>query len=438
MFMETDYMLSPDYWSSFVKDYWKQRPLLLRQPFAPPLGSSDEVFQALVAACDHYRKSGRGGLKFYVENRQVATDVRSHLPHAEDKSFAGYNSRISERLGGRDFILHLVDLHAYDARLLARVRAFISGLVRLVGVPACKMDLEIFLGKYQRTPGGVHKEGCANFHFVVDGRKRMLVWVPGHEVNEADFMVNKPGLGDYDEEQYLDSDKFEEALGEPVAMDAEAGDAFYWPAGVWHVAESPEVNLSMNIALYMDGQPLEIIEAAAAKLAAGRLGEANHAPRYAFPAGGNGAELMPEVLTRSIDALREVSQAASLKDAVAVEWLKRLTGLGFEVAPPRLRLEPLTDETLVRGSRVSPVLWAPLHDGQLSYVANGYSSTVPSSPNVISLLQAVNSENVTAVRALVEEHANGGRGNGDDGASRELLRQVVDDLYSMQAIVREY
>jgi hypothetical protein len=311
-----------------------------------------------------------------------------------------------------------------------RVRAFISGLVKLVGIPACKMDLEIFLGKYQRTPGGAHKEGCANFHFVIDGQKRMLVWQPQHEVNEKDFLVNKPGVGDYDEEQYLDNVRFEQALGEPIAMDAKAGDAFYWPSGVWHVAESPETNLSMNIALYMDGNPLELVGETAIKLVERQLGQLNHASRYAFPLAGNNVESVPEIFTHAIRTLREVSQTTSLEDAVKLEWLKRISGLGFDSVPPRPAVEPLSDQARIRVSPICPVLWTEHRDGNLSYVANGYSSTVPWSSNIISLLKAINSEKVTTVGELVEEHANG------PGTSRESLREILDDLYSMQAIVK--
>jgi hypothetical protein len=41
-----------------------------------------------------------------------------------------------------------------------------------------RLETELFFGWYRRTPGGIHSENCANFHFVVFGEKIIEIWPP--------------------------------------------------------------------------------------------------------------------------------------------------------------------------------------------------------------------------------------------------------------------
>jgi hypothetical protein len=45
----------PEFWTSFIKQYWQQRPLVIKQPFAKPLATPEEMFTAIKNASEQFR-----------------------------------------------------------------------------------------------------------------------------------------------------------------------------------------------------------------------------------------------------------------------------------------------------------------------------------------------------------------------------------------------
>src|SRR5208282_6734373 len=59
----------------------------------------------------------------------------------------------------------------------SRLRQFLQGLYEITGVPP-QAGVELFMGSYERTPTGVHRDEADVFCFVVDGVKKFRMW-PG-------------------------------------------------------------------------------------------------------------------------------------------------------------------------------------------------------------------------------------------------------------------
>lgn len=425
-------LLSADFWTRFVDVHWKRRPAVFKGLLGEPVASPAEIFGPLVSACQRLREGEALPLKFYIEDRQVATDIHRHLPRREDESLDGYLRRLDKTIGSSSFILHLTDFQQLDETLLARMRALLSGLVKRVGVPASSAELEVFLGRYQRTPGGIHKESCANLHFIIKGSKKMLVWPP-EAANDREFSVNRQG-----EEQYLDADTSGKQLPEGIVLEGQPGDVFYWPSGFWHVGESPETSLSLNLALYMKGRPADMVADLARDLVEKRLGELSRAESYPFPAAEAQATAaaLPPLLSRAKSIFQDISRTSALEESVMAAWLSRLTSFGFNKLPPRRPSRPLADDERISVDPLCPVAWTGQDAGQLIYAASGYCSITEARQDVARLLERLNSGAVLTVGGLIRECADGNGAKVGTAANGrvEALRAILSELYSMRGI----
>ncbi|MFB6888209.1 hypothetical protein ACFCX4_02705 [Kitasatospora sp. NPDC056327] len=118
------------------------------------------------------------------------------------------------------------------------------------GLPRGDVESEMFYGHYTVTPGGIHREGCSNQHLVLAGRKFMHMW-RGDDWIPAGTRVRRdeePLQGTL--EHYLPELDPREVLPLGTRLTASAGQCFFWHSGIWHVGESPEPSLSINIASY--------------------------------------------------------------------------------------------------------------------------------------------------------------------------------------------
>ncbi|MEV5237857.1 hypothetical protein AB0K89_01790 [Streptomyces cinnamoneus] len=118
------------------------------------------------------------------------------------------------------------------------------------GLPRGDVESEMFYGHYGATPGGIHREGCSNLHLVLAGSKFMHMW-SGDDWIPAGTRLRRdeePLQGTL--EHYLPDLDPREVLPLGTRLSASAGQCFFWHSGIWHVGESPEPSLSINIASY--------------------------------------------------------------------------------------------------------------------------------------------------------------------------------------------
>jgi hypothetical protein len=119
------------------------------------------------------------------------------------------------------------------------------------GLPGGPVEAEIFLGRYPGTPGGVHRERCANLHLVVDGTKSMHFWTapqwpPPGASRRADTAPDHGAA-----EEYLPGLDPLAHLDQARSLRAGAGEGFAWPAWTWHAGSSPaRLSISLNVAAY--------------------------------------------------------------------------------------------------------------------------------------------------------------------------------------------
>lgn len=116
--------LTPEFWSRFVEQYWGQRPLIIKQPFAKPLATSEEMFSAIKNASEQFRTNGSDRFfRFYTEEGFLLNGLklRQYLPDARDVSAAAYTDRMTAKLNGQRFGLVINQFQARDAALVGRL-----------------------------------------------------------------------------------------------------------------------------------------------------------------------------------------------------------------------------------------------------------------------------------------------------------------------------
>jgi 50S ribosomal protein L16 3-hydroxylase len=239
---------------AFLGEYWGKQSGVLRKT---ELLDAEQVFQALVVASDAYRRNGEDGHRYalYVNGAQILPDFSGYLPIAADRDPEGYEQRLMRGLSAGSFSLFVSGMEAFSPALYDNARAFLTELFKYTGTPAHLTELELFLGRYHSTPGGIHNEHCHNLHWVIAGEKTIYTWPEltypflaqaAHSVQEATSKT---------EEIYLHGARVEDFIGLSIPLRGRAGDILYWPRRFWHVGESPALSLSISIRLYMEPRP---------------------------------------------------------------------------------------------------------------------------------------------------------------------------------------
>ncbi len=420
--------LGDAFWSSFHATHWERVGAVIEQPFATPLATPAELFDAMVEASDRFRAGDASvSLEFCIGHTRMLADVARYLPEHADGGSTGYMARITQLLGGARFGLVVEDAQAYDATLWLRLRDFLRGLYQHTGLPGDAAKATVFLGNYDRTPFGLHRGSSANFMFVVEGAKRMRTWPDA-------YFRGKPDLT-----HRLD---YEAYNADAIVMDANPGDIIFWPSDYWHIGESVDGGFSsaVSVALFMEPRPTAAVMARAAGLVGAHHAEAGRTRALdAFPGDMRGAvERVDAMVEDAVASLEDVSADRALRHALRVGALNTLTGFGF-TRPPRPR-EGLTlaDDMVVSGSGDFPMLWVDADDDDLVVSANGHALQVAASPHVLALLERVNSGERLRVGSLVEAHSGTVRAGGVEfETTRDDVRALVAKLVSLRALTTD-
>jgi hypothetical protein len=419
--------LTPEFWSHFVEQFWGQRPLLIKQPFASPLTTSGEIFSAIKNASQQFRVGGADCFfRFYTEEGFLLTGpkLRHYIPETSDLSAADYGNRMTRKLHGQRFGLVISQFQAHEARLWLRVRKFLSQLsAELPAQPW--VEIVSFVGNYDKSPFGIHQDDVSVFHFVVEGRKRMYLWPRDYFSSSDDVRV--------------ESD-FATLRRDAVMLEAKAGDIIFWPANFWHVGESVG-GLSSSISIALG--PLrpaentwELLLAKIRERLEPSFTESNFPTTLAEAQ--RSIKLIPKMSRLAVAALRKASHDPTLAQSLRTLWLNLMTGAGSDYVPPPLPWRILSDDLVIKGYPKCPILWTPNTDDDMICSTQGHSFTIPADPSIIRMFKRLNGGETARVGDLIAEHAGKTVRDGVAfNASPEGVRAVLSRLYSLRAITEK-
>jgi hypothetical protein len=430
----------PREWARFVDTYWDRAPMVARPATSDPITSPEEVFQGLQRLGRQYRldadrptdlptherslkaENRRSYVKLLFDNKRLlGTDVESLLPYPSDEDLTSYFSRLRTGAGNRGVLLYVTDFQIYVPELWERICSFLVPLYERVGMPGGYADVELFLGQYVTTAGGVHRDTGENFHFVVDGQKTMHVWP------RTTFWRTIDGPDDARISAF-DPMLWSHHLEDGETFDAKAGDMFYWAPDHWHVGESPKFSVSINIALYQYGRATDCLPTVIAEEIGG-----SRVPSFPFSHKNSENRLAnpPDDIQRFLGLIKSPEFPRRMESAMTEAWLKRTTGFAFGSVPSKRESASLRRSDRVQSGGLLPILWAVTNDDELIYSARGHSSRTRNHASLTSILSRISEGVSETVYNLIQQYVS-------TDCDRDKVAQsavtMIDDLYRMRAI----
>ncbi len=304
--------------------------------------------------------------RLYVGAEEVDLQAPGHralLPQAGDRHFFGYHARLTREFGVADYCLIVPDWHAHAPSLLEPLLDSVAALTQRVGISSARMDTQLFVGDYRTTPFGAHADPTSSFHVPVVGTKRMRVW-SGASARAEGLVAGQL--------EYRDQSASSRVL------EAQVGEAMYWPSHAWHVAESDGgLNVTWGLG-YWFGDRLR--DAVLDQLGA-QWKHSDCAPQRQVATA--------DAVASTMQRLGSVADSAELHRAALRLALEHESALGFWRMPaladtPR----PLPCRVFARAAGRT-IAWAPWGDAKLLVAARGHSMCVEDTRQMREALTAV-------------------------------------------------
>jgi 50S ribosomal protein L16 3-hydroxylase len=323
--------------------------------------------------------------RFFTGNKRIMGDIYDYLPKLEDKDLLGYSKRMDKLFGEEDYFLYITNFHCHIPQVWQRVCSFLSEIYQLTGLPANFADLELFLGRYSVTPGGIHRDKGTSFQFVIEGKKTMYVW-PRQQFwkTGTEEAIKQPMLKKREIELYKDH-------GEPLT--GNAGDIIYWSSNHWHVGLSEDFSASLTLALYMDGTVNRFVETAISNLYTSELFPS-------FPQDQNLVDLSEKMNTIK-NQVNTGCETAKFNDALMKEWLRHLSAFGFKYFPAPKQEIDISQKNLFKIISAIPIVYAQNIENKLICGCNGHLFTIDKSDAAMALIDYINSQQYINVTEMM-------------------------------------
>ena len=383
---------------------WDREVHLFRQPFAAPLATEREYWDVL----GRWAREVRAG-RIFVQPRWVENDL---LPSEADADLRSFCRRVDER-GPQDWCLYQADgvqqwSPVFWHRLAELVRPILE---RVGGLPPGGMMLDLFLGRYDRTPTGIHRDEADVLAFVTLGPKRLYFWP--RETFEAPWATpegshHQTGIWSY--EKHLDA---------AIVVEADAGDVIYWPRGYFHIGAAPDHWSGMlTLTMWWQSSAERAVRTVLSSLLPGDGAPVRYPLRLDALATEAGS--VPAALASASGAALS-TLGARWEGVLAEAWARVATAYGFVTPPAR---QAVTGPRAARYFVRHPIAVVEI-DGRRQVFACGHKLPAPAAGDLANRLQALVVGRTFAVDQDLDVPASG------DAARDQLLA----GLHAVGAIV---
>jgi hypothetical protein len=348
-------------------EHWRARPAVWRARLPRALLTEPELFDVLLAASASASANGGSAVpvRAYRE-RELLPSADALLPIRADRSLDGYYRRIRRQLGGARFGIVVSDVQVLDLPLWERTTCLLRELYARTGTPIGGAQLDLFLGDYEVTPFGIHKDCQDVITFPIRGEKSFLTW-------EYEALCPLVGVGGEMRMEVCRAERLDhrELRERATVLRGEPGDAMYFPCEYWHVAESTgTLSASLGLGVLPGGTPMRL--AARAEDRARR-----REPADAFTA-------------PTVAALRDALDAALDRPAFRTAYeeivLEAISGFGFERTPAPSSAGSICEEDWIEGAPNRTLAWLRSGDS-LVWAATGRSCRWPYSDVLVRLFE---------------------------------------------------
>jgi hypothetical protein len=219
-------------WEKLFSEHWGRTAAKFSNAITGPVMTDDEVMETL-RGIDFFKKSDglHPDIRLYIDGRPVIArpDAMNFTPTGS--SLQSYIDTVSDRLSGSNFCIILENTQVHCESLWHRISSVTSRLVSRVGMPF-ETDAVLFVGNYDTTPFGIHRDNASIFQFAIHGSKTMLLW-PGFNSPVCPRMLNPK---DFDESAALSYTCTEREF-------------IYWPPHCMHIGKGVPGSLSVSLSI---------------------------------------------------------------------------------------------------------------------------------------------------------------------------------------------
>lgn len=356
----------------FVRDDWERDIAVLPGATDGPFVSEQELFEALVRT-GQYSTTDKASQYTVWVGTHLQENTTSFAAKAEDATLQGYLGRLTDLTQGQEFTVLLPNPHRYDPVVRRRVREFATLLAKYSGVPCGGFDSGIFLGRYGKTPFGVHRGQMSVLTFPVLGTKRFLLWPRPYGEQHVDIQ---------------DSLSYDHHVPKSSLLTIRPGDIGYWPADYWHIADGPvTVSAAVNIGLWWDRPSLDAsLQEFAESLSNDGVAEPDPRECFNLESRGSGA------LEKALDRIVRAAQSPATRMRLQMQWLAMKSAAGMRDPFPRRSIDfgktvAAVNARLMPGETIHTMRLAT---GQLGVSLLGASIAVESDANVTDEVARLN------------------------------------------------
>jgi len=361
------------FWHTLAEARRAGRPCAWSNPLGGPIADATSIFEALLEVARRRRTQETPLAHRLFAGRTPVPITDAVLPAAADGSMEGYVRRLDEALGETGFVVN--DLQAATPEMWRLAAAVSAGLRGADAMPPGGGSFDLFAGAYRSGFFGVHKDDQEVVTFVIEGRKRFLVW-------PYEVLRDHPAVPPHGERKavLLDGLDYASIRDRAIVVEGGPGDVFYWPVDHWHVAESDgALCTTIGWGFFADNTPTQLLEQAVKEL----VDEGVIAPASGLPAperaGGEARALLEAASGRIGSALEHPALGERIEDKL----LTLSTSFGFRTLPPVARAATATER--VRLCERALLAWHVRGDA-LVWSASGAIFHYPAAPALVDLM----------------------------------------------------
>lgn len=359
-----------------------------------PLATVEDIFHILCRAGDAWR--GNRGLNFGMWlDGAFPMDCAALFARADDGDFEGFIERVTAPRGTREFCWAQYHAQVFSFNVWRRALGFLAPVLARVGWPTGEVDIDVFAGRYQRTPRGIHTDSAHTFMYVVQGPKTLAFWPDGYFEGRG---VHISGARPQRTLVGVDPQPF---LADAVVLTATSGELLSWPASFWHIGlheRGAGPTAALNMGLFERQAKDAILMDVLHELLDGVLSRQQPAPQDRAPCLQTMAARVPPEEAQGIETLSALLDQGWIEKLVHTRWLQRISARGFHHVPAPEEHVPCPGGRARLRDAFMPIVWHRF-DESMVISSNGHFTRTAYHPALEMTLQRLNSGDALALES---------------------------------------
>ncbi|MCB0309114.1 MAG: hypothetical protein KDD48_07065 [Bdellovibrionales bacterium] len=332
-------------WPKELSSQVDRRYIYLQNQQSPFGLKEQNFFSTLCNLSQGYRTKGNFPIynSIYVKGTAVKNeDALSLLPFENDTQ-TSWLERIATKTDGMDWGMMIRRFQAESTITWKALAHWMTPFVQTHGSPLY-VSSHIFLGDYQKTPFGVHKDSTGVIAFPICGIKRLHLW-------KYETLVHLCQNKSTQLSRYLDraetiSHDIDKPPDQTITMGY--GDLLYWPSSMWHTGQTENFAASLHIPIRTQASlgllvselfqiPIDTMEFELVKTKIGPLNK----------------DLLQNYIDNTIEILCSAIGGFELGSDMAKKWINSLVEaaatLGIDPLPTQAKKRQLSATTTLEG-----------------------------------------------------------------------------------------